>query len=181
MERATGIFVDGIGTAAVTSGVVSQLQGRMFALLYLHEGPLSLDEIAVELEQSKSNISVNIRGLIDWHLVRHTRVAGSRKDYYEAATDFWRAMQEIMERRFRWCVRVVLATADEAEHAATDSGGRGEVAEFVRRRLAGLRAFFAVIDAGLGAFREGQPIDPETLKKMVPLPVALPGQRRRGR
>src|SRR5215831_17554120 len=118
MERAIAIFVDGMGAAAATSGVLSQLQGRIFALLYLHAGPLALDDIAAELEQSKSNVSVNIRGLVDWHLVRRTRIGGSRKDHYEAATNFWRVMQEIMERRFRWNVRQVLVAAGEAERAA---------------------------------------------------------------
>ena len=65
MDRVTGIFVDGIGTAAATSGVLSPLGGRIFGLLYLHERPLALDEIATALEQSKSNISVNIRGLVE--------------------------------------------------------------------------------------------------------------------
>src|SRR5205085_298872 len=76
MERSTAIFVDGMGAAAATSGVLSQLQGRIFALLYLHAGALALEDIAAELEQSKSNISVNIRGLVEWHLVRRTRTAG---------------------------------------------------------------------------------------------------------
>src|SRR5216117_3312902 len=118
MDRPTGIFVDGIGAAAATSGVLTQR--RIFALLYLHQRPLALEEIAVELEQSKSNISVNIRGLVEWHLVRRTHVAGSRKDHYEAATDFWRVMQEIMERRFRWNLRQVLATVAETERALTE-------------------------------------------------------------
>src|SRR5881628_4162138 len=128
MDRATGIFVEGIGAAAATSGVLSQLQGRIFALLYLQARPLALEEIAAQLEQSKSNISINIRGLVDWHLVRRTHVAGSRKDHYEAASDFWRVMQEIMERRFRWNVRQVLATIDETERAVGDAAGRRESA-----------------------------------------------------
>jgi len=40
---------------------------------------------------------VNIRALVEWHLVRRVSVGGSRKDHYEAATDLWRVMQEIME------------------------------------------------------------------------------------
>src|SRR5256885_17244838 len=132
MDRSTATFVDGLGAAAATSGILNQLQGRIFALLYLQPRPLALEDIAAELEQSKSNISVNIRGLVDWHLVRRTRLAGSRKDHYEAASDFWRVMQEIMERRFRWNVRQVLAAADEAERAARQ--GRGAAA-FVGARL----------------------------------------------
>jgi len=125
MDRATGIFVEGIRAAAATSGVLSQLQGRIFALLYLQAQPLALEEIAAQLEQSTSNIAINIRGLVDWHLVRRTHVAGSRKDHYEAATDFWRVMQEIMERRFRWNLRQVLASVAETERALAENGGRG--------------------------------------------------------
>src|SRR6266404_1234715 len=126
MDRATGIFVEGIAAAAATSGVLTQLQGRIFALLYLRVRPLALEDIAAELQQSKSNISVNIRGLIEWHLVRRIPVAGSRKDHYEAATNFWRVMQEVMERRFRWTVRQVLATIGETERAAAAAPSGGQ-------------------------------------------------------
>ena len=93
MDTITAGFVDGIGAAAATSGVLSQLQGRIFALLYLTPEELSLDQIADELQQSKSNISVNIRGLVEWHLVRRVSVERSRKDHYEAATNFWLVMR----------------------------------------------------------------------------------------
>src|SRR6266850_8143210 len=158
-----------MGAAAATSGVLTQLQGRIFALLYLHRHPLALEEVAAELEQSKSNISVNIRGLVEWHLVRRTHVAGSRKDHYEAATDFWRVMQEIMERRFRWNVRQVLAAAGEAERAAGEKGTAREAQQFVRGRLGALRAFFAAIDVGIGAFTQGTPLDPEALRNVLPM------------
>ena len=53
MDRTTGIFVDGMGAAAATSGILNQLQGRIFALLYLQPRPIALEDIAAELEQSK--------------------------------------------------------------------------------------------------------------------------------
>ena len=101
--------------------------------------------------------------------MRRTHVGGSRKDHYEAATDFWRVMQEIMERRFRWNVRQVLATLGEAERALGETGGRREAAQFVAGRIGGLRAFFVAIDAGFGAFAQGKPLDPEALKTGLPL------------
>src|SRR5437016_14091204 len=122
MDRSTATFVDGLGAAAATCGILNQLQGRI-SLLYLQPRPIALEDIAAELEQSKSNVSVNIRGLVEWHLVRRTRVAGSRKDHYEAATDFWRVMQEIMERRFRWNLRQVLAAAAETARALGEDRG----------------------------------------------------------
>jgi DNA-binding transcriptional regulator GbsR (MarR family) len=168
MDRATGIFVDGIGAAAATSGILNPLQGRIFALLYMEGRALSLDEIAAELGQSKSNVSVNIRGLAERHLVRRAAVGGSRKDHYEAATDFWRVMREIMERRFRWNLRQVLATIDETVRAldeASRPGRRGGAA--VEARLEALRAFFAAVDAGIGAFGSGKAFRAETLQNVV--------------
>ncbi len=180
MDRATGIFVDGVGTAAATSGILSQLQGRIFALLYLRQQPLALEEIAAELQQSKSNISVNIRGLVEWHLVRRTPVGGSRKDHYEAATNFWRVMQEVMERRFRWTVRQVLATLTETERAASEMPARARDADatFVTTRLGALRLFFTAVDAAIGAFTEGKPVDAETLQRVVPFASPHTRQRR---
>ncbi|MGH7963489.1 MAG: GbsR/MarR family transcriptional regulator [Candidatus Binatia bacterium] len=183
MERALAIFVDGIGAAAATSGILTQLQGRIFALVYLQPRPLSLDEIATELEQSKSNVSVNIRGLIEWHLVRRVPVGGSRKDHYEAATDFWRLMQEMLERRYRFNVRQVLAAVDESTRTTTEAAAphtkvEREQAAFVAARLEGLRAFFAVLDTGIAAFTQGQPLSPEALKNVLPLVPAQTRQKR---
>ena len=110
MDRATSTLVDGIGAAAATSGVLNQIQGRIFALLYLEARPLALEEIAAELQQSKSNVSLNIRVLVEWHLVRRKPIPGSRKDHYAAATDFFRAMQEIFERRSECAVISWLCT-----------------------------------------------------------------------
>lgn len=172
MDRATAIFVEGMGAAAATSGVLTQLQGRIFGLLYLQRGSLSLDEIVSELGQSKGNISINIRGLVDWHLVRRVSVPGSRKDHYEAASDFWRVMQEIMERRFRWNIRQVIAACDETERAVSEgtrpSRAESREREFVAKRLEALRAFGSAVDAGIGAFSQGRPITPETLR-VIPI------------
>ena len=168
MDRATGIFVDGIGAAAATSGVLTQLQGRIFALLYLQPAPLALEDIATELQQSKSNVSVQIRGLVDWHLVRRIPTAGSRKDHYEAATNFWRVMQEIMERRFRWTVRQVMSTIADTDRAAAERGGGNRAA--ITGRLGALRLFFTTLDASIAAFTQGNPVDAEGLQNIVPLP-----------
>ena len=181
LDAARAVFVDGLGTASATSGVLSQLQGRIFAILYLEDHPLSLDEIADGLQQSKSNISINIRGLVEWHLVRRVAVAGSRKDHYQAADDFWRVMQEIMERRFRWNIRQVIAACDETGRAAEagKAGSRAEDREraFVNRRIEALRAFAKAVDAGIEAFGRGEPIAPTSLQKIEVIPIE--GRRRR--
>jgi DNA-binding transcriptional regulator GbsR (MarR family) len=172
MDTVTAGFVDGIGAAAATSGVLSQLQGRIFALLYLTPRQLSLEQIADELQQSKSNISVNIRGLVEWHLVRRVSVERSRKDHYEAATDFWLVMREIMERRFRWNLRQVLASVAETSRSLgaggrSSAGAEVEKRAFINGRLEAIRTFFALVDTNIGAFTQGQSVTPEAMRNVI--------------
>jgi DNA-binding transcriptional regulator GbsR (MarR family) len=194
VDRTTALFVEGMGAAAATSRILTQLQGRIFGLLYLSPGPVTLDELTDELQQSKSNVSVSVRGLIDWQLVRRVRVPGSRKDHYEAATDFWRAMQEIMERRFRWNLRQVVAAAEETEQAIRASAPRGagatERADFIALRMTIMRDFFTAVDVGLGGFTRGEVFAPQPLQRaMVKVPIEAgstpsephPAMRRRRR
>jgi DNA-binding transcriptional regulator GbsR (MarR family) len=168
VDQARAVFIEGMGAASATSGVLSQLQGRIFAVLFLEDHPLSLDDIAEALQLSKSNISINIRNLVEWHLVRRVSVPNSRKDHYEAASDFWRVMQEIMERRFRWNIRQVIAACDETSRTARAgrAGSRATERErlFIERRLQALRSFAAAVDAGIEAFARGEPITPQQMQ-----------------
>ncbi len=166
-----------MGAAAATSGILTQQQARIFALLYLQLEPLSLEDIAEQLDQSKSNISINVRVLVEWHLVRRKLVPGSRKDHYIAATDFFRAMQEIFERRFRWTVRQVLSAVSETEQASERGTGRATGRSTVKddnnailqARLDALKNFFSLIDTGIGSFLQGEPFPAEQLRNIVPL------------
>ena len=168
MDQARAVFIEGMGAASATSGVLSQLQGRIFAALFLENHPLSLDEIAEALQLSKSNISINIRNLVEWHLVRRVSVPNSRRDHYEAASDFWRVMQEIMERRFRWNIRQVIAACDETSRTAQAGRAGSRAAErerdFIQGRLEALRSFAAAVDAGIEAFGRGEPITPQAMQ-----------------
>jgi DNA-binding transcriptional regulator GbsR (MarR family) len=168
VDQARAVFIEGMGAASATSGVLTQLQGRIFAVLFLEDHALSPDGIAEALQLSKSNISINIRGLVEWHLVRRVSVPNSRKDHYEAASDFWRVMQEIMERRFRWNLRQVIAACDETSRTAASgrAGSRATGRErlFIESRLEALRSFAAAVDAGIEAFARGEPITPQAMQ-----------------
>jgi DNA-binding transcriptional regulator GbsR (MarR family) len=186
MDRLTAVFVEGMGAAAATSRILTQLQGQIFGFLYLSPDPVSLDELTDELQQSKSNVSVSVRGLVDWQLVRRLRVHGSRKDHYEAATDFWRVMQEILERRFRWNLRQVVAAAEQTEEAIEASPQRGagadERAEFIARRVTTIRDFFLAVDVGLSGFSRGEAFAPQPLQRAVvkvPIEDGASGTQRR--
>ncbi len=79
-------FIDTFGKLAASLGL-NRVVGQIYALLYLLDNPLSLDDIAKNLKISKGNVSVNIRELESWGAVKKIWVPGSRKDYYEANQD----------------------------------------------------------------------------------------------
>jgi DNA-binding transcriptional regulator GbsR (MarR family) len=77
----------------------SKIMGQMYGLLYLSFKPLTLDEMAESLSVSKGNISINIRTLERWNMVRPVWVKGDRKDYYEAETDCWKIVKGVLRER----------------------------------------------------------------------------------
>ncbi len=101
MDPLVETFMDGMGAAAATAGFLNQQQGRIFGLLYLSPEPLSLDEISLALQQSKSNVSVSARGLVEWRLAQRVRVEGSRKDHY-VADPFYRVVL-LLDLHHRCC------------------------------------------------------------------------------
>ena len=87
-ELAVDSFIDSASKISANMlGLVNRVGGQIFALLFLSRKPRSLDEIGELLKISKSNVSVNIRLLEDYKLVRKCWHKGSRKDYYEACRD----------------------------------------------------------------------------------------------
>lgn len=86
LEIAQNKFIENIGELAASFGL-NKFIAQLYAVLYLSEKPLSLDDLVEKLGASKGNISLNIRELEKWGAVKNVWVKGSRKDYYEADTD----------------------------------------------------------------------------------------------
>ncbi|WP_053332317.1 GbsR/MarR family transcriptional regulator [Verrucomicrobium spinosum] len=80
-------FIEAGGNTSHAFGL-GRMIGRAYAMLYLATSPMSLDEIAATLRVSKASASTVLRQLASWQAVRQIWVAGDRKDYYEAETDF---------------------------------------------------------------------------------------------
>src|SRR5919109_749467 len=112
-----------LGDAASRSGVLSETAGKIFAVLYLSPGALSLDEISREVGTSKGNASVQVRELLELGMVRKVWVKRSRRDYYEAVTDLWSIAAEVIGRRLEQEARSLLASVSETENELPDAAG----------------------------------------------------------
>lgn len=86
LEAAQNKFLESVSRMCDAFGLNSFL-AKLYAYLYLHANPTSLDEMAKALGVSKGSVSINIRELESLGAVKKIWMKGSRKDYYEAESD----------------------------------------------------------------------------------------------
>lgn len=123
--------------------------GAVFAVLYLSPAPLSLDEIVRQTRLTKGSVSTDVRALARMGLVRRSTRLGDRRDYYEAETDFYRAIRAILSERqnteFAHAVETVRRLLDQLKAVR---GPRDETErKFLIARLEALQDFFDAIDS----------------------------------
>src|SRR4029453_15949164 len=68
---------------------VSRPMAEIHGFLFITSTPHSAEDIQKRLGISRGNVSMNIRTLVEWGLVRRVRKRGDRGDYSESLTDVW--------------------------------------------------------------------------------------------
>ena len=121
---------------------VNRTVAQIHALLYVSEQALTAEEIAETLSVARSNVSVSLRELQAWGLVRVAHVLGDRRDHFQTTKDVWEMFQIIVEGRKRREVDPIRAVLRELMNAPG-----GGVDDHARARLADLLAFFEMTTA----------------------------------
>ena len=140
-------FVQGMGAISRFWGF-SPVLGQMYALLYLNDGPMTANVLGEKLGISKGNVSMTLRSLERWGMIRRNRKVGERKELYDAETDFGRIFVNIlMERRnkdFDRSLGTVTRCLEQLKRIEkTKEGG------FARDRLVHMQRFFKTLDTGV--------------------------------
>ncbi len=78
---------------------INRTVGQMYALLVLHKEPLCADDITEALGISRSNVSMGLKELSSWELVRLQHRQGERKEFYSAPGDMWDIAKTLIEQR----------------------------------------------------------------------------------
>jgi DNA-binding transcriptional regulator GbsR (MarR family) len=89
-----------------------RIAGRLMGFLLLNEGPYTLDEMADELQISKTSASTNARLLEQYGVIEHTTRPGDRRDFYKLADDPWERMFDMVKRRMQRFLSVLDETID---------------------------------------------------------------------
>jgi DNA-binding transcriptional regulator GbsR (MarR family) len=118
---------------------ISRTVAQIYALLYLSETPLNAEELAAALSISRSNVSVNVRELEGWGLIRVVHVMGDRRDRYETLEDIGESFRIIIDERRRREVEPMLVILRDCMALASSSkesrflhGRLSQMADFVQ-------------------------------------------------
>ena len=78
---------------------VNRTVGQLYALLVLTNKPLNAEDFASALGISRGNVSMGLKELQSWQLIKRVHIQGDRKEYFSAAGDFWDMGRRVIEER----------------------------------------------------------------------------------
>ncbi|WP_145927114.1 GbsR/MarR family transcriptional regulator [Jeongeupia sp. USM3] len=161
MSPLTERFVSHFGEMGSRWGV-NRTVGQIYALLFLSSKPLNADEIGEALGFSRSNVSMGLKELQAWRLVRLLHQPGDRREYFETPKDVWEIFRTLAEEKRRREVEPTLSLLRDAllESAQDDTE---------RHAQARMREMHDLIEMTTGWFDEVQRLSPETLRKLMQL------------
>jgi len=153
--------------------------GRLWALLYLEQRPLSAADIGDRLQLSTGAVSMLLTELQQWSIVKKTWIPGERREHYEAETSIWKMVSRVFrERELRW-IEDALAVFEAAQHElGTETPATGDAVApraHLEARVAALTQLSQVGAHLLRAILDGATVDALPLKTVGELAQAVQG------
>ncbi|HVS69658.1 MAG TPA: MarR family transcriptional regulator [Phycisphaerae bacterium] len=155
-------FVDLWGQMANHWGI-NRTMAQIHALLMISAEPLTAEQLMDELQISRGNVSMNLRDLINWGIVRRTSVPGDRRDFFITEADVWTMFQVILRERKKRELDPLLTRLDECLALAGKKPEPGAAPadkaahETYLKRVSELRDFFNTFHRLFSAVLDNQP------------------------
>ena len=93
---------------------INRTVGQIYALLFVTKQQLNADDIGDRLGISRSNVSIGLKELQAWGLVKLTRVPGDRREYFSSLGDVWEIFRVVAAERRRREVAPTLSVLRES-------------------------------------------------------------------
>jgi DNA-binding transcriptional regulator GbsR (MarR family) len=116
------MFIQGWGRMGGYWGI-NRVMAEIYAQLYLSDSPLTLEEMSQKLKTSRSNISLNVRGLIELGVVNKVVIRGERKDYYSAENNIGKVAKLLAMAKKKRELDPAMEIVGEALAAAESTDG----------------------------------------------------------
>jgi DNA-binding transcriptional regulator GbsR (MarR family) len=142
------LFIRRWGEMGATWGI-NRTMAEIHALLFIVGRPLCTDDVMARLHISRGNVSMSLRALQEWGIIRRFHRRGERKEYFESLSDIWELFSIIAAERKRREMDPVLETIKQCQQMLSEqslgkAAARDESVQLTRQRLAGMEEFMAV-------------------------------------
>ncbi len=139
---------------------INRTVGQIYALLFVAQNPMHADDIAETLEFSRSNVSMGLKELQSWRLVRLRHQPGDRREYFEAPQDVWEIFRILAEERRR---REIEPTLSMLRMALLEEPANEQERHAQQR----MREMHDLIDRLMKWFDDVQRLAPETAMQLM--------------
>ena len=128
---------------------INRTVGQVYALLFISDRPLCAEDIVAELGVSRSNVSMSLKELQAWELVRLSRKQNDRRDYFTTPQDLWEIVRTLIAQRKKREIDPTLTKLRELEMRDVDAGenyAHARIAE-MRELIENMTEFYEQLDA----------------------------------
>ena len=139
---------------------INRTVGQIYALLFVAEQQLHADDIGEQLGISRSNVSIGLKELQSWGLVRLSRIPGDRREYFSSLGDVWEIFRVVAAERRRREVAPTLSVLRESLLAETTCAEDA----FAQQRM---REMHELVDLANTWFDDLQRLSPESMAQLM--------------
>jgi DNA-binding transcriptional regulator GbsR (MarR family) len=158
-------FVSHFGEMGSRWGI-NRTVGQIYALIFISQRVLNADDIADTLEFSRSNVSMGLKELQSWRLVRLKHLPGDRREYFDASGDVLEIFRVLAEERRR---REIEPTLSMLRTALLETPGSAAEQHAQER----MRQMHDLIDRLMRWFDDVQKLAPETAMQLMDMGVTV--------
>lgn len=144
-----------------TAWGVNRSVAQIHALLFLSDEALTAEDIAERLAMARSNVSMSLRELLAWNLIRRVPAMGDRRDFFEAEADMLEMVRRIAAGRK---AREIDPALSVLRACVADAKSDARMSPAVRKRLRDMLEFTETVDQ---SFEEIMQLPAATLLKLL--------------
>lgn len=141
---------------------INRTVGQIYALLYVSDRPLCADDVVDALGVSRSNVSMGLKELMGWRLVRLEHQPGDRRDFFSTPEDVWTIFKILAEERQRREIDPTLSMLRDALLETPVDPGE-------RHAQTRIREMHNLIEQVTDWFAEIRKLSPTTLERLMNL------------
>ena len=141
---------------------INRTVGQIYALLFLEASPLNAEQIVERLGFSRSNVSMGLKELQAWNLVRLKHLPDDRRDYFTTPDDLWEIVRTLVDERKKREIDPTLSKLRELQMQTPSSPAE----EHAHQRIGELRELIELLT---GWYSDMNRLETERLVQLLAL------------